>query len=619
MNSSGGRIVAVMIVLGLLFAAVIARLFVIQVIDAGRYAELCKRQSRQRLVVPSQRGKIYDCKGRILAAGAGDRVRLSPDLLMMDAADSALTIGHGRPHIAAAIRRIYPFGDLAGAVLGYVGRDGYGLAGAEFAFDKNLRGEDGWTIVHRDGRQVLWSTAGLPSKQPVAGGDVYLTVDIDIQKIAQTVLGQTVQAMRAKNGMCMIMDPLSGAVLAMASEPAFNPNLWELYPADRRQNRCLEINYEPGSTFKIIAAASALQDNVLREQDLIDGGNGVYRIYNESIRDREPFGKITFAEALAYSSNVCFAKVANAVGSERLYKYAKNFGFGSCTGIQLPGEESGIVHPMADWSGRTRVTMAIGQEVSVTFLQMMLAFACIANDGVLVKPSICEKIVASDGTVAWQKRPAPVRRILLAGVARRLRYMMKAVIDKGTGVRAQIDGVPAAGKTGTAQKFDEATKTYSATRYSSSFIGMVPVESPALVCGVLIDEPSAGEGGGIAAAPAFKKIITQILTHPNLTYADRILRRDPMTASADSAAGARPAAMSAGPAHRAVAAASGGKLAVVGGLPDYAGRDARDAALDVLARGVVPYVFGKGAVVRQFPEAGAIKADACTLYCAVGG
>jgi len=618
MNFPCGRIVAVMIVLGLLFAAVIARLFVIQVVDGAHYAALCKGQSRQRVVAAAPRGKIYDCKGCILAASTGDRAQLSPDFLMMDAADSALAAGHGRSRIAAATRRIYPFGDLAGAVLGYVGRDGYGLAGAEFAFDKNLRGEDGWTIVHRDGRQVLWSTAGLPSKRPVAGGDVYLTVDIDIQKIAQTVLGQTVKAMRAKNGMCMIMDPSSGAVLAMASEPAFNPNLWELYPADRRQNRCLEINYEPGSTFKIIAAASALQDNVLREQDLVDGGNGVYRIYNESIRDREPFGKITFSEALAYSSNVCFAKVANAVGSERLYKYANNFGFGSCTGIQLPGEESGIVHPIAEWSGRTRVTMAIGQEVSVTFLQMMLAFACIANDGVLVKPSICEKIVASDGTVAWRNRPEPVRRILAADVALRLRYMMKAVVDKGTGVRAQIDGVPAAGKTGTAQKFDETTKSYSATRYSSSFIGMVPVESPALVCGVLIDEPSAGESGGVAAAPAFKKIITQILTHPNLTYADRILRRDHMTASADSTAGARPGAMPAGPAHRAVAAAPG-RSALAGGFPDYTGRDARDAALDMLARGVVPYVFGKGAVARQFPHAGAMKADACTLYCAIGG
>lgn len=619
MNSLVGRIAAVMIVLGLLFAAVIARLFLVQVVDGARYAALCKGQSQKRVAAAAPRGKIYDCRGRVLAASTGDRAQLSPDALMMDAADSALAAGHGRLRTAAATQRVYPFGDLAGAVLGYVGRDGYGLAGAEFAFDKNLRGEDGWTIVHRDGRNVVWSTAGLPSKRPVPGGDVYLTVDIDIQKIAQTVLDQTIRSMRAGGGMCMIMDPASGAVLAMASEPAFNPNLWELYPACRRHNRCLEINYEPGSTFKIIAAASALQEKVLREQDLIDGGNGVFRVYNESIRDREPFGKITFAEALAYSSNVCFAKVANAVGSERLYKYAKDFGFGSRTGIQLPGEESGIVHPIAEWSGRTRVTMAIGQEVSVTFLQMMLAFACIANDGVLVKPSICEKIVASDGTEAWRNRSSPVRRILAAGVARRLRYMMKAVVDKGTGVHAQIDGVSAAGKTGTAQKIDEVTKTYSATRYSSSFIGMVPAECPALVCGVLIDEPLAGESGGIAAAPAFKKIITQILTHPNLTYADRILRRDPMTVSADSTAGGRPAAATGGPARATTAAGSGNAPTVAGGLPDYTGRDARDAAMDVLARGFVPYVLGAGVVVRQFPAAGATAADACTLYCAVGG
>jgi cell division protein FtsI/penicillin-binding protein 2 len=612
MASARNRILVCGCALGALICVVIARLAVIQIVRGHQYSLLCKSQSKVRVVLQARRGIILDCKARILAVSSDKKVDIAPEFPVAQAD------GQTRPRQASvSVRRVYPYGELAGTVLGYVGKDGYGLGGAEFAFDNFLRGENGWAMINRDGRNNRYRTAGLPDCVPRDGSDCYLTIDIDMQNIAQNVLQLAIEQMKAKGGMCMIMAPRTGAILAMCDEPGMNPNAWDLYPPQQRQNQCISSVYEPGSTFKIVTASSALEEGIKREQDIIDGNRGVYEIYNQKIRDKEPFGKLTFAEALAYSSNVCFAKIANEVGNERFYKYAKDFGFGAKTGMQLPGEESGIVHPVAEWSGRTRVTMAIGQEIATTFLQMMLAFGTIANDGVLVKPFICEKIMARDGSVQFESRYTPVRRVISSETARRMRYLLKNVIDKGTAVRAQIEGVPMAGKTGTSQKVDQQTGAYSNTRYWSSFIGFVPVEQPVLLCGVMIDEPSAGETGGLAAAPAFKKIITQIITNPDLDYAERILgriRNDEPTRTLP----ARPVVQTAQPEP----ANGTGKIRAVYAancMPDCISKDARDAVGDLCAAGFMPIVHGKGLVRTQFPAPGtpSRKAEACTLYCAI--
>ena len=194
----------------------------------------------------------------------------------------------------------------------------------------------------------------MPFKEPRSGHDVYLTIDNNIQKIAQTVIRQTVQALKAKGGMCIVMDPSNGKILAMVNEPSFNPNFPSNYSMISRQNKCISNVYEPGSTFKIITAAAALQDNIMKEQDLIYGNKGVFEIYHQVIRDHSPYGYLTFENALAYSSNVCFAKISNDVGNERLYRFTRDFGFGEKCGVELPGEEAGILHPVKSWSGRTR-------------------------------------------------------------------------------------------------------------------------------------------------------------------------------------------------------------------------------------------------------------------------
>ncbi|MBD3314368.1 MAG: PASTA domain-containing protein [Chitinivibrionales bacterium] len=647
------RLIFVQVLLGLGVLTVLSRLFVVQIIHAKEYAAQSRRQSTGRRVIRATRGAIRDRRGRALAANTS---HAQPTRLR----NTAQQIGS---NASVRQKRLYPHGELAGAVLGYVGRDGYGLGGAEFAFDEKLRGEDGWAILQRDGRNKRYSRIGLPHKKPINGSDVYLTLDLWVQKIARNVLAQTTAELNARGGMCIVMDPSTGHILAMVNEPGFNPNEAGRYPLAQRKNRCISYNYEPGSTFKVIPAASALQEKTFGEHDTLDGNNGVFEIYDQVIRDHTPYGYLEFAEALAYSSNVCFARIANALGNDRLYKYARDFGLGAQTGIVLPGEENGIVHPINRWSGRTRVTMAIGQEVSATFLQMIMVFAAIADDGVLREPLIYDKVVSAEGEIVERVEPRAVRRVISATVASRLRRLLSLVVEKGTGRRAAVSGVELGGKTGTSQKYDRESGTYSSDRLWSSFIGFVPVERPVLVCGVLIDEPEGGEAGGSAAAPAFREIIQQIISHPELEFAEKILRSQenlvpekpgptsvtiPLISglNREGAAallhsydidfeiiGSGDTILHQSPSAGEVLADNGRvigyandfrKQSLAGNavrVPNCVGKDLRDAVNVVNVKGLIPYVNGAGTVIRQYPTVGAlVEASAvCTLHCSFEG
>lgn len=653
MKQFRARLFFVGAILGLAMLTVVGRLFEVQVLKGEQYAARSKRQSTGRRVVSATRGTIRDRRGRVLATSVSSSGAASGESFAR------------KVHAAEAgpQKRVYPHGELAGAVLGYVGRDGYGLGGAEFAFDELLRGEDGWAILQRDGRNERYSRIGFPHKEAVNGSDIHLTLDLWVQKIARNVLAKTTAQLDALGGMCIVMDPATGHILAMANEPGFDPNEAHRYPLAQRKNRCISYNYEPGSTFKVIPAASALQEKVFGVHDTLDGNNGVFEIYDQVIRDHRPYGYLEFAEALAYSSNVCFARVANALGSDRLYKYTRDFGLGAETGIALPGGEKGIVHPIDRWSGRTRVTMAIGQEVSTTFLQMVMVFAAIANDGVLLEPRIYDKVVSPRGEIAERREPRAVRRVVSAEVAARLRRILGMVVDKGTGRYAAIPGVEVGGKTGTSQKFDRDSGTYSNDRLWSSFIGFVPVEKPVLVCGVMIDEPAGAEAGGSAAAPAFRTIIQQIISHPELELAEKILRRDKEAApprpaprtievplicgldrgraaallrsleldfeiigSGDTILHQSPVAGEhlAGDA-KLIGYASGFRSASTSGnavrVPNCVGKDLRDAVNAINVKGLTPYIRGAGTVARQYPTVGAlVEATAvCTLYCSFEG
>lgn len=633
-------------VLALLFGVLVVRLFTIQIIQNDRYAAQSKKQARERIMIPAQRGNIYDRNGILLANSPENSIKLA-------AGDVG---GEGNKQIM--LRRVYPCGQLAGTVLGYTGTDGIGMGGAEYYFDHYLKGEDGWTIVTRDAKNNTYTKPGLPGKQPVNGSNLYLTIDCDIQKIVETELLRGVDSVKALNGMCIVMEPSTGKILAMANTPGFNPNIASKFSLEQRLNTSINTVYEPGSTYKVITAACALQEGVKKETDMINGYNGVYKIYGATIHDDSPYGMLTFVEALKYSSNICFAQIANDIGNERLYKYAKDFGFGAPTGIALPGEEKGIVHPIEKWSGVTRVSMAFGHEIAVTPLQIARAYACVANSGVLVEPRIYDKVVSSDGTVIDSSKYRPVRRVLSESTAHRLIAMMREVVKGGTGAKAAIDGIAVAGKTGTALKIDKATGTYSKVDAWASFIGFLPADQPQLLCAVIINGPAHGETGGMAAAPVFRNIMSQIISHPQLEYAEKILHHSSsgtQTAAPIAIHGTRvpdvcgmtviaaknklasvgitvecgggeqekityqsPAAGTVADSSVTVMLYTRSRQAV-STMPGCIGKDLRDALNVLSIQGALSYVYGFGVVERQAPAAGsAVRAAVpCTLWCAL--
>ncbi len=648
MDAFRARVTFVGACLVLLALLVTGKLVSIQVLRREELTLRSRQQSLQRRVVPATRGRILDRKGRELAVSVGtgaDR-------------DAVAQVGDGR---------VYPYGDIGGPVLGFVGRDGYGLGGAEFAFDRYLRGEDGWTMVQRDaritqGRQRKYNV-DLPAKPPERGADVYLTIDLDIQTILQGLLQRALKRYRASAAMGIVADPSTGAILAMANEPSFDPNRSAKYPLSERQNRCISGLYEPGSTYKLVAASAAVQEKLLCESDTMFAGNGVYTVYGESIRDHRPFGTITFAEALAHSSNVFFARTADRLGNETFYRYTRNYGFGERTGIALAGEEGGIVHPIREWSGRTRVTMAMGHELSATLLQVVMLYAAVANDGVLVQPVVCDKIVDADGTRVDTAGVRAVRRVVSVETARRLRAMLRAVVSEGTGTAAAIEGADVAGKTGTSQKLDLETRTYSQSGYVTSFVGFAPADSPALVCGIVVDAPDTAKAGGLSAAPVFQQVMRQIISDPDLEYAERILNggsREP-SAAPDQRRQSVPlvCGLSVMQARERLAAAgllfdivgradtvrfqspAGGQLPSPGmrvklyadegvqvqrgstprvAVPECRGTDLREAISMLNVRGITPYVTGAGVVQEQRPGVGTLlrHAEPCSLFCSFG-
>ena len=609
------------LVLACAFGGIVVRLFVIQILDGEFYAQQSKKQIQQRALLPAQRGNILDRKGMALATNVESRLEVNT--LIDSEPQPPGSAAAGRQKGFFNVKRLYPYGECAGAVLGYVGNDGSGLGGAEFYFNRFLKGEDGWSILSRDAKNNKYAKINLPSKLPRSGSDVYLTLDLDIQKIVENALQQAVEQLKASGGMCVIEEPETGNILAMASEPSFNPNLAVRYALGQRLNKCINYTYEPGSTFKVLTAACALQEKIIKETDTLDGNGGYYEVYEQKIRDKRAYGRLSFLEAFKYSSNVCFAKVANNIANDRFYSYIKDFGFGAQTGIQLPGEEIGIVRPINKWSGRSRVTIAIGQEISVTLLQMAMLFSAIANEGILVEPRMYEKIVDADGSVVDSARYKPLRRVISQETADRLKSMMCDVVKKGTGTKAAIKGIAIAGKTGTAQKIDKTTGAYSDKRGWASFIGFLPADRPMLLGAVVIDEPANAEMGGSAAAPVFQKIMSQIISHPQLEFAEKILR-GPLPDVAD------------GRENRSVPDAfldSGKKLTMYTCPPAMAdknpgmvmvplcvGKDLRDAVNSLNLKGLVPHIRGAGIVRGQSPRPGAFvkHAERCTLSCTFG-
>jgi len=399
-------------------------------------------------------------------------------------------------------KRYYPHKWLGGQVIGFVGSDGHGLEGIEKCYDDVLSGRESNKKVARDGLgRLLW--AGAPEIW-ADKSELKLTVDSYIQFVSERAIQKCAEKYRAKSAQVVVLDISTFEILAMVNWPFFDPNLYKYYSPEAWRNRVIMDIFEPGSTFKPIVVAAALEEKILRPNSIIFCENGSFRVPGHTIKDVHPHGWLSLSDVVKFSSNIGAAKVAMRLGAERYYHYIRKFGLGSKTGIDLSGEARGIIRDWKSWRPIDLATAAFGQGIGVTVLQLAVTFGAIANDGIIKKPFIIkDHIKQNEG-----------RRIMSRETAREIRKMLVRVTEKGgTGVAAVPEGYKVGGKTGTAQRIDPRTGKYSRGSYTALFVGFAPADNPRIVVAVVVHEPHGAIYGGVVAAPVFREIVQNVLPY----------------------------------------------------------------------------------------------------------
>jgi len=416
--------------------------------------------------------------------------------------------------------RFYPNKSLAAQVIGFTGIDGNGLEGIEYYYDQALSGTEKKVVVHKDalGRGFAKDQeAEIPHRPFInAGRNIVLTLDRNIQYITQTALEASVRKFTARSGMAIVMDPASGAILALSHYPSFNPNVFKKYARPLWRNRALTDPFEPGSTMKIFSTAAALSSGICSPSTIFFCENGAYKIGANTIHDTHPRGWLSLQQIVKYSSNIGITKVVEMVGADTLYTTLKKFGFGTKTGLDCPGETAGTLSHNDRWSQIDTSAISFGQGLSVSAIQLVSATAAIANDGLRMKPYIVHAVTSHSGRVLEQTQPQVVEQAVSPEVATIVKRIMQTVVTEGgTGTSASLQGYTVCGKTGTAQKIDSNGK-YSQGKYTASFVGIAPVQNPHIVVLVVVDEPTGEHYGGTVAAPAFQKIAHETLQYLNV-------------------------------------------------------------------------------------------------------
>jgi cell division protein FtsI/penicillin-binding protein 2 len=420
---------------------------------------------------------------------------------------------HGLDFIKES-KRYYPNKSLAAQLIGFAGMDNEGLDGLEMAYNRILKGKEGWALILRDARQneLMLEKGYVP---PQDGFNLVLTIDETIQYIVERALDNAFTKNNALSATVVVMNPKTGEILALANRPTYNLEDFATSQPEQRTNRAVAYVYEPGSVFKIVAASAALEEDVFKETDKIFCENGEYRVGNHILHDHGSHGSLTFQQVIEQSSNIGTTKVAQKVGATTFYKYAKRFHFGRKTGIDLLGEVNGVLPPPAQWSKTSIGAIPIGHEVLVTPLQLVAAISAIANDGVYMKPFVVKAIKDNNNQVIRSFEPQVVERVISPQTAARLQVILTGVVEEGTGKKAIIPGVKVAGKTGTAQKV--ISGQYSHSKFFASFIGFAPVDDPKVAVVVSFDEPHPSYFGGTVAAPVFQEIVSNTLKYLQAT------------------------------------------------------------------------------------------------------
>ena len=540
------------LVLGIFFTSfliLIGRLFIVQVARHATLQEQASRQFARPITLQPERGRILDRHGRVLATSVViQSIYVNPqEIAAPDEVAPHLArllqrpflevreklVGKGTfvwlerqvaPETVSQLqalnlrgvyfknetRRYYPKQHLAGQVLGFVGVDEQGLGGVEAQYNRELAGQPRQIMLQRDAKKRPVSFLAADAAEHPRGADVYLTLDERLQHVAERELAAQVQFTQAKSGLVLMMQPHTGAILAMASYPFFDPNAFR-DPQQQawQRNRAVTDPTEPGSTFKLIVAAASLEAETVRMNDVFFCENGLMIQSGRRIRDHEPYGFLRFPEVIEHSSNICTVKISERLSSLTLYHYIRRFGFGEKSLVELPGEDAGQLRAPQRWSRFSHASLAIGQEISVTPLQLLTAYAAVANGGWLMRPRIVSRLV--DAETETHFPPEVRQQILSPQTVEKLTTIFTGVVERGTGKTAAVEGYTVAGKTGTAQKVDRHRGVYSNREVMASFVGYMPAEEPQLILLVMIDEPQKLRWGSQAAAPVFQRVAQQAL------------------------------------------------------------------------------------------------------------
>ena len=605
----------------LVFGVVFLRAYQLQILEGDRLSSLAREGYTGRRTLTTQRGAIFDRNGNVLALsievgsiyGYPKRIKDTPraatllaSALDMDRMDVLKKLRSPRsfawikrkatPEEIKRVReldltgigftkenrRYYPCIETGAHVIGFASQDNNGLEGIELQYNGYLEAQKiRFKRIHDAlGRPLVFDGSGRDRQGPF---DLILTLDKEISYRAQKVLRKAVERSGARSGVCIVMRPQTGEILAMVVVPEFNPNIfWQFRPSEWR-NRAVTDCFEPGSTFKAFLLAAAMEGDVITPETVLNCEDGRYTIGNRIISDRRRYGMLRVSEIIKFSSNIGAIKIGQRLGARRFHYYMKRFGFGERTGIDFPGETTGILRPIEATSVLGQNTLYFGQGISVSPLQLAVAFGAIANGGHLMRPYLVKSIVDQGNKTIREFYPVVRRQVISHETARRVRGILEDVVGRdGTAPKAAIEGYHVAGKTGTAQKVDPIKKTYSNEKFVSFFAGLAPSDSPAIVILVALDEPKGRPSGGIVAAPVFREIGCWTLNHLNVTPS---LQRDPSYPAVKGETVIR-------------------NPDVPGSIPDLRGLGVRDVLRRARGLGVEVVVKGSGLAAEQSPAPG---------------
>ena len=562
-KSFGRRLLLLKLLFAMGFVVIAARLAFIQIIQAPLYKEEARKQHEERVELQALRGRILDRNGNVLVSStefvavaadptvlgpqAGQLARACSEAFGRPASYYLYRLQNSSPHFAYLERhlqpeafaklkrtgikgvlempepkRLYHYGTLAGPLLGLTDIDNNGIAGLELQYDDHLRGIPGSIIMQKDARRNMWPSADDPRIEPVNGNDLVLTIDLTYQAVLEDELHKAVQSYKAEGGLAVLVEPHTGEILALASSPSVNPNNTGSIQPEWARARVVTDMFEPGSLFKIVTASAAFDHELIAPGRSFNAEQGRYVVYQNGRRihvvtDTHEHGALTFQEGIEQSSNIVMAKAAEIIGPERLYRQARDFGFGIPTGIELPGEIRGRLKKPQQWSGTSLRTMAYGYEVAATPLQIVMAYAAVANGGTLMSPRLVREIRSPGNTLLERIQPERIRRVVSEKSARMLAEALKGVVERGTAREARSAEIPIAGKTGTAKRY--VNGRYQAGDYIASFAAWFPADNPQIVALVMLENPrQRSYYGGFVAAPVVRAVAERILqVSPQIT------------------------------------------------------------------------------------------------------